>query len=143
MEFRPDTGRQGRVQPVHQPADGTSSGPRLWTSGHLWTEGAGAGFGGRAGGKDQGHREPFDAIRVSKQGFKSAGAWGIRLSAFLRRSAGGQDTEGHDVAHLVAGFVYGGFGDEGRVGKAVIVEQAAEGFGTDGAFADVLVAVEL
>ena len=47
------------------------------------------------------------------------------------------------VSAVVARFVDGRFGDEGAMAKARIIEQAPEWLDTDGAFADVLMTVEL
>jgi hypothetical protein len=47
------------------------------------------------------------------------------------------------VAAVVVRLVDGGFGDEGAVGEAGIVEKAAKGGEADGSLADVLMAVEL
>ena len=50
--------------------------------------------------------------------------------------------EDADVAFLVAGLVDGGFGDEGGVGKAGVVEEAAEGLDADGSLPYVIMTVE-
>src|SRR5206468_1643433 len=57
-------------------------------------------------------------------------------------SSGGEGAEDTYVAGFVAGIVDRRFGDEGAVSEARVAQQAAEGRGPDGAFADVLVTVE-
>lgn len=55
----------------------------------------------------------------------------------------GEGLEGGNVAGLVAGGVDGGFGYEGAVGEARVVQKAAEGRRADGPLTDVLMSVEL
>lgn len=56
---------------------------------------------------------------------------------------GSKGFEGGDVAGLITGVVDWGFCDEGAVGEARVMQQAAEGGCADGSFANMLVAVEL
>lgn len=61
---------------------------------------------------------------------------------FALASVLGEREERLDVAAVVAGLIDGRFGDEGAVGEAGVVQQAAEGWEADGSLSNVLVAVE-